>query len=94
MARPLGTDDQDWSFLDRLIALSLDIGERVERIKDESDEPDVLLPTLEIEARALLIQKISRDYRPRLDHLKKIARLAGRATQEQEGKTSNEQTLP
>ena len=67
-------DDQDYLHLDNLIALADDIRVLVEEIKDTSDNPDVLLRALRIEAAALIIQRRSIDYRPRLKSLKKQAK--------------------
>lgn len=83
MPRTQGADDRDWEFLDRVISLALDIVDRSRVIKDVSDDPDVLAPALDIEGRGLLVQKICKDYRPRLAQLKEKARLAGRATEQE-----------
>lgn len=69
-------NDQDWEFLDRIIALCDDIelyvnGERRrEGIKEISDDPKVLYLALQIESAALVIASTSRGYRPRLRELK------------------------
>jgi hypothetical protein len=68
-----GVDDQDQLFLDCLITLVLDIVDRAQVVKDLSDDPEVLIPTLEIEGRALVMQKIIKEYRPRLLRLKHAA---------------------
>lgn len=78
MGRPLGGDDPDQAFLDRLIALALDVVERARVIKDLSDEPEILVLALEIEGRGLVIQRSARKYRARVKELKKKAR-CGRA---------------
>ncbi|MCG3208658.1 MAG: hypothetical protein FOGNACKC_02270 [Anaerolineae bacterium] len=71
-------NDQDWEYLDRIIALCGDInlcinGERRrEGIKEVSDDPKVLYLALQIESAALIIQKTSREYRARLRELKQI----------------------
>jgi hypothetical protein len=77
MPRPPGSDDQDWEFLDRVIALALIISDRMQTVKEISDEPDVLRLVLYTEGDALLIQKVARDYRPRLELLKKKSRPVG-----------------
>ncbi len=66
------TNDVDWEFLDRVIALADDINNRSNAIKEISDDPDILLEALKMEASALIIEKLARDYRPRLRGLKKI----------------------
>lgn len=68
MARPI---DQDWEFLDRVIALALDIIDLANEIKETSDDPDILHLALRQESAALIIQKVGRDYRPRMRDLKK-----------------------
>lgn len=72
--RPPGSDDRDQEFLDRVIALQLDVIERARQIKDLSDEPEIVLLALEIESRGLLVQGIARRYRGRMKELKKMAR--------------------
>ena len=94
MPRTVGADDRDWEFLDRMIALSLDIIDRCQLIKDMSDDPDVLEPTLDIEGRGLLIQKVCKDYRPRLGHLKEKVRLAGRAMEQERRETNQKIDTP
>lgn len=74
MGRPPGSDDQDQLYLDNQISLGEDILDLVEQIKDICDEPDVLLLALKIEATALIIQKRTRDYRPRLMLIKEKIR--------------------
>ncbi len=71
MGRPNGSDDKDYTFLDNNIALANDIREYVEAIKDLSDNPNVLLIALKVEATALIIQRRSRDYRLRIKAIKK-----------------------
>ena len=66
------SEDKDWDFLDRAIALAGDIINQANAIKDLSDDPDVLLEALRIEAEALIIQKSTRDYRSRLRSLKQL----------------------
>lgn len=75
MGRPIGSDDRDWEMLDALISLALDIQARMGKIKEISDEPEVLRLALWTESDALIIQKRARDYRPRLEWLKEMARL-------------------
>lgn len=75
MGRPLGADDRDWEMLDAVISLALDIQERMSRIKEATEEPEVLRLALWTESDALIIQKRARDYRPRLEWLKEMARL-------------------
>lgn len=55
------TDDPELLFLENNTALAGFIIDHVERIKDLSDDPDVLLEALTIEAHALIIQKRTRD---------------------------------
>jgi len=73
------SEDKDWDFLDRAIALASDIINQANDIKDLSDDPDVLLEALKIEAEALVIQKSARDYRSRLRSLKQLEKEAGPA---------------
>jgi len=73
------SEDKDWDFLDRTIALTGDIINQANAIKDLSDDPDVLLEALKIEAEALIIQKSTRDYRSRLRSLKQWEKEAGPA---------------
>lgn len=61
--------------LDAVISLALDIQERMSRIKEATEEPEVLRLALWTESDALIIQKRARDYRPRLEWLKEMARL-------------------
>lgn len=75
MGRPVGADDRDWEMLDAVISLALDIQKRMEEIKKATDDPDILRLALWTESDALIIQKRSRDYRPRLEWLKEMARL-------------------
>lgn len=56
-------EDSELLFLENNTALAGFILDHVERIKDISDDPDVLLEALTIEAHALIIQKRTRDYR-------------------------------
>lgn len=56
-------DDPELLFLENTTALAGFILDHVERIKDLSDDPDILLEALTIEAHALIIQKRTRDYR-------------------------------
>lgn len=76
MPRIPGADDQDWAFLDRVISLALDIVQHQQDVKEICDEPDVLRLALYTESDALLIQKLAKDYRPRLEALKKKSRPA------------------
>lgn len=73
MARP---EDEDWVYLDRMIALALEVIWQANEIKEMSDDPDVLHRALKIEAAGLIIQKTSKDYRPRLRWLKEAVRAA------------------
>jgi hypothetical protein len=72
--RPPGSEDKDQLFLDRLIALALDVIERANEIKEISDEPEIVLLALEIEGRGLIMQGITKRYRGRIKELKKLAR--------------------
>lgn len=74
MARPSGSDDQDYFFLDTVITMALTIIEKAQDIKELSDEPEVLALAMEMEGRALVVQKLVKDYRPRLMELKKEKR--------------------
>ena len=74
MARPSGSDDRDLFFLEELVAQTLAINQRAQAIKELSDEPEVLALAMEMEGRALVIQKMARDYRPRLMALKEAKR--------------------
>lgn len=74
MARPSGSDDRDHLFLDTIIAMALTIVEKAQSVKELSDEPEVLALAMEMEGRALVVQKLAKDYRPRLMLLKKEAR--------------------
>lgn len=56
-------EDSELLFLENNTALAGFILDHVERIKNISDDPDVLLEALTIEAHALIIQKRTRDYR-------------------------------
>lgn len=95
MPRPQGADDQDWEFLDRVIALALDINQRMQTIKNECDEPEILRLALHSEGDALLIQKATRDYRPRLEMLKKKSRpVGGNGPAEAKGATEDPSSLP
>ena len=58
--------------MDRIIALALGINQLMQEIKDTSDDPDVLYKALQTEAAALMLQKTSVDYRPRLQQLKAL----------------------
>lgn len=55
MGRPIGSDDRDWEMLDALISLALDIQARMGKIKEISDEPEVLRLALWTESDALII---------------------------------------
>lgn len=70
MAPPL---DQDWLFLDKIISLSDDVVKLANAIKEDSDDPLVLQRAMHLESNALLIWKLARDYRPRLELLKTLA---------------------
>ncbi len=76
MARPRGADDRDQAFLDGQIALNLDIQDRVEAVKELTDDPAVLMAVLEIKRISLTMQRRLVEYRPRLKELKKQRRLA------------------
>jgi hypothetical protein len=65
-------NDQDWEYLDRIIALADTINILANKVKDRSDDPDVLHKQLQIESAALIIEKTSREYRPRLRALKAL----------------------
>lgn len=67
MAPPI---DVDWETLDTLISLADDIINQQNQIKDVSDEPPVLKLALYSEGAALLLKKVTADYRPRLRRLK------------------------
>lgn len=75
MGRPLGADDRDWEVLEEVVAVALAIQKWSNDIKQLSDEPEVLRRALWSESDALIIQKMARDYRPRLEWLKEMARL-------------------
>ena len=71
--------DEDWRYLDRVIALAGEMVDAINRvgetpqecgIKEITDDPDVLHRLLRIESAALIIRKTSRDYRERLRALK------------------------
>lgn len=83
--RPPGSEDKDQLWLDRIIALALDVIERADAIKDVSDDPDVLLLALEIEGRGLLIQGSAKFYRRRIKELKKMARCGAAGQKEKAG---------
>ena len=70
MAPPL---DQDWLYLDKIIVLCDETINLANKIKEDSDDPVVLQSAMHIESNLLVIWKLSRDYRPRLEHLKKVA---------------------
>lgn len=70
MAPPI---NQDWDFLETIISLSSEMTELVNKIKEDTDEPLVLQRTMYLESNALLIWKMARDYRPRLELLRKLA---------------------
>lgn len=55
------TDDPGLEFLENNTALAGFIIDHAERIKEISDDPDVLLEALVIESHALIIQKRTRD---------------------------------
>ena len=74
MPRKSRGDDQDYTYLDNNIALADDIRNYVEQIKDRSDNPEVLLIALKIEATAIIMARRSRDYRTRIQHLKRQAK--------------------
>lgn len=61
--RPAGSDDPDQLFLDNTIALSDDIRNLIEELKEICDEPGILHLGLKIEAAALIIQLRTRQYR-------------------------------
>ena len=69
MAPPL---DKGWEFLDYVISLADDIIQEANVIKDTFDDPEVLYAALKQESAALMIKKLTREYRPRLRYLKKI----------------------
>lgn len=76
MPRPLNADDRDWEFLDTIIAYGGTIQQHIEEIKGVSDQAEVLRLALYFESVALVIQKLARDYRPRLRQFKQQARAA------------------
>lgn len=69
-------EDQDWLFLDTIIALANDIINAVNGtrqrpgIKETSDNPAVLYQALQAEAAALVLKHAAREYRSRLRELK------------------------
>lgn len=70
MAPPV---DQDWLYVDTIIALCDETIKLANKIKEDSDDPIVLQTAMHIEANLLVIWKSSRDYRARLELLKKLA---------------------
>lgn len=83
MPRLPGSDDPDQIFLDGLIALNLDIQDKIEAIKEETDDPAVIMALLEIRRISLTMQRRVIEYRPRLKELKKMK--ARRSTGEPSG---------
>lgn len=74
MGRPAGSDDPHQLFLDNNVALALDLNKYANRIKDISDEPNILLLALKMESTAIIIQKRTKDYRKLLKGNKKKPR--------------------
>lgn len=64
--------DKDWEYLDRVISLADDIIVWANETKENSDDPDILYQALKTESAALMIMKLSREYRPRLRYLKRV----------------------
>lgn len=78
MAAPV---DSDWEFLDRVIALAMDVIDRANQIKDRSDDPDVVYWALLQESAGLVVRRTAADYRQRLRQLKEMEKArVGRAS--------------
>lgn len=67
----VATIDKDFDFLDTLITWADDIYNLCDAIIEATDDPDIIVLAKAGLAKASLIEKKSRDYRPRLVHLKK-----------------------
>jgi len=70
MPRPIGSNDKDWEFLDDNISLTLTIQDQVEKVKELTDDPDVLMAVLDIKRMSITMQRRLVEYRPRLRNLK------------------------
>jgi hypothetical protein len=67
----VATIDKDINFLDTLITWADDIYNLCDDIIEATEDPEVIVLAKAGQSKASLIEKKSRDYRPRLMHLKK-----------------------
>lgn len=74
MPRTIGADDKDWLFLDDQISLSLKIQDQVEKVKELTDDVELIMTVLDIRRMAITIERRLVEYRPRLRELKKQKR--------------------
>jgi len=74
MPRTIGADDKDWLFLDDQISLSLKIQDQVEKVKELTDDVELIMTVLDIRRMAITIERRMVEYRPRLRELKKQKR--------------------
>lgn len=69
MAPPV---DRDKLFLDIVISLADDLYQLADAIITATEDPDVIIPAKNQKRIAALIEKMARDYRPRLEQLKQL----------------------
>ena len=94
------SEDRDWSHLDRVIGLALDIIKRANSIKDRSDDPDIVYWGLLNESAGLVIQADTITFRGRVRELKELEALftpdeieAARARKKKKTRRSNDESL-
>lgn len=78
MAKTLNSDDPEQLFIHNLIALTGFIIDRADQALDECDDPEIIDAILSIQRDAIMVRVRVRDYEPRLNRLKLLARSTGR----------------
>lgn len=94
------SEDRDWSHLDLMIGLAIDVIDRARKIKDRSEDPQVVYWGLLNESAGLVIQADTITFRGRVRELKEIEALftpeeieAARVRKKKKTRRSNDESF-